>query len=102
MLTVPTQMNLSTVYVTNDMLKTDLYAKVNVNALKKEIITKVHKIFNYKIIISTFFLDIDECVINIDNCHSHAYCTDTNGSFYCTCNHGYTGNGTFCEGFFSL
>ena len=55
MLTVPTQMNLSTVYVTNDMLKTDLYAKVNVNALKKEMITKVHKISNYKIIISTFF-----------------------------------------------
>ena len=46
------------------------------------------------------FIDIDECSRWIDNCHSNAYCTNTDGSFLCTCGIGYTGNGTACEGKF--
>ena len=42
-------------------------------------------------------LDIDECSSTID-CDSNAACTNTPGSFTCTCNQGYTGNGTTCEG----
>ncbi len=41
-------------------------------------------------------LDIDECSNNLDNCDSHASCTNTLGSFTCTCSHGYTGNGVTC------
>ena len=48
------------------------------------------------------FIDIDECMIKIDNCDSNANCTDTSGSFNCTCNTGYSGNGTFCQGEKSL
>ena len=44
------------------------------------------------------FIDIDECSRWIDNCHSDAYCTNTDGSFLCTCGIGYTGNGTVCQG----
>lgn len=43
-------------------------------------------------------LDIDECGTNTDNCHVDANCTNTKGSFYCTCKTGYSGNGIVCEG----
>ena len=45
-----------------------------------------------------FFSDFDECANNTDNCDVNAYCNNTVGSFNCTCNSGYTGNGTTCAG----
>jgi hypothetical protein len=39
----------------------------------------------------------DECSTNTHNCHKHAYCIDTPGSFECVCNNGYSGNGTVCS-----
>ena len=44
------------------------------------------------------FLDINECTSNQHNCDVNAYCTDTVGSFNCTCNPGYIGNGALCTG----
>ncbi|XP_078573545.1 SCO-spondin-like isoform X3 [Branchiostoma floridae x Branchiostoma japonicum] len=41
--------------------------------------------------------NIDECSTDTDNCHEDASCTDTDGSFTCTCNDGYSGNGLHCE-----
>lgn len=41
-------------------------------------------------------LDIDECAELGHNCHSNADCTNTDGSFMCMCNYGYTGDGTNC------
>ncbi|XP_035691365.1 signal peptide, CUB and EGF-like domain-containing protein 3 [Branchiostoma floridae] len=41
--------------------------------------------------------NIDECSTDTDNCHEDASCTDTDGSFTCTCNDGHTGNGLHCE-----
>ncbi|XP_076821613.1 uncharacterized protein LOC143468345 isoform X3 [Clavelina lepadiformis] len=41
--------------------------------------------------------DIDECNLNLDNCDENAECTNTDGSFTCTCNSGYTGDGMNCE-----
>lgn len=32
------------------------------------------------------------------NCHLDANCTNTKGSFYCTCLNGYSGNGVTCTG----
>ncbi|XP_035691358.1 fibrillin-3-like [Branchiostoma floridae] len=40
--------------------------------------------------------NIDECATDTDNCHEDASCTDTDGSFTCTCNDGYTGSGLHC------
>ena len=40
---------------------------------------------------------INECSEGLDNCHMDADCTDTVGSFTCTCRAGFTGNGTFCQ-----
>ena len=44
-------------------------------------------------------IDIDECSENSHNCHVNAKCTDMEGSFFCTCILGYTGNGTYCQGY---
>ena len=45
------------------------------------------------------FADVDECAEGTDNCHTNADCTDTVGSFQCTCSPGYSGDGvTACNG----
>ena len=56
----------------------------------------------FYIIFFIFFLfcsqDIHECLTDKDNCHSDANCTNTKGSFYCTCHTGYSGDGVTCVG----
>ena len=48
---------------------------------------------------TTYISDTDECVDPSDNnCSSNANCTDTIGSYDCTCVIGYSGNGFTCEG----
>ena len=44
------------------------------------------------------FLDIDECNATPSPCDVNALCTDTTGSFTCTCNTGFTGDGFTCAG----
>ena len=45
------------------------------------------------------FLDIDECQTVPKPCHRLASCTNTVGSFKCSCVEGYHGDGTsICEG----
>ena len=41
-------------------------------------------------------VNINECLINNDNCDAHATCTDTDGSYTCTCNNGFLGDGVTC------
>ena len=42
-------------------------------------------------------VDIDEC-LNTTTCDANAECNNTYGSFLCTCNAGYEGNGFTCTG----
>ena len=50
------------------------------------------------ITITCLFVDIDECAeTNHNNCSASANCTDTFGSYECTCSVGYTGDGYLCE-----
>ena len=43
--------------------------------------------------------DVDECADSaLNNCHAYATCTNNNGSFTCTCDVGYTGDGINCSG----
>ena len=42
-----------------------------------------------------FFTD-DECALMTDNCDTNAVFTDIPGSFNCTCNEGYNGDGVNC------
>lgn len=53
---------------------------------------------NFSLLLLIFNADINECVDNIHNCHTDAICNNTNGSFYCTCHYGYSGNGVNCSG----
>ena len=39
--------------------------------------------------------DINEC--DFDPCHVSATCTDTHGSYICTCDNGFTGDGLTCQ-----
>ena len=43
-------------------------------------------------------LDIEECATEKDNCHIDSNCTNTKGSFFCTCHTGYSGDGATCAG----
>ena len=45
--------------------------------------------------ISKRFLDTNECLKN--PCHVNASCTDTDGSYHCDCNRGFSGSGTLCQ-----
>ncbi len=42
------------------------------------------------------FLDFNECNANANDCHDNATCTNFHGSYLCTCDIGYTGNGKNC------
>ena len=51
--------------------------------------------------IIAYFLtsDIDKCSdASINECHSKAVCTNTQGSYTCECLNGFSGNGRDCEG----
>ena len=53
---------------------------------------------NMQLIPCTVHADIDECSTRTDNCDTNAACTNTPGSFTCTCSQGYTGDGVVCAG----
>jgi len=42
--------------------------------------------------------DINECATNNGGCGAGGSCTNTEGSFTCTCQSGYTYDGTTCIG----
>ena len=46
-------------------------------------------------------LDTDECSNGDNNCDTNAQCDNTVGSYSCTCNAGYSGNGETCTGRYS-
>ena len=51
---------------------------------------------SYTCVVS-LYIDADECNLGVDNCHHNANCTNIEDGFICTCDTGYTGNGTECE-----
>ena len=42
-------------------------------------------------------VDVDEC-LQLSPCHSDATCQNVIGSYKCSCNTGYVGNGIICSG----
>jgi len=48
--------------------------------------------------ISYLFPDIDECQTTEGLCHSSARCINTEGSYDCVCESGFTGSGKDCQG----
>ena len=48
---------------------------------------------------ASLITDIDECASDtLNDCSPNATCTNTNGSYTCTCDTGYTGDGFNCTG----
>ena len=47
-----------------------------------------------------YHADINECTSDTDNCDTNAVCTNTHGSFICTCLSGYAGSGVKCTGMY--
>ena len=46
-----------------------------------------------------FIIDIDDCENDeLNNCDLNALCTNTEGSYVCSCRGGYTGDGKICTG----
>ena len=45
-----------------------------------------------------FFLDTDECSVSPSVCDTNANCSNTRGSYYCTCKAGFSGDGKNCQG----
>ena len=56
----------------------------------------IHSITLIRSQIFNFVVDINECD-SIHPCNGNANCTDTLGSFICTCNSGFTGDGLTCQ-----
>ena len=44
-----------------------------------------------------YYLDTNECSQS-SRCHANATCTNTEGSYTCTCDTGYSGDGLTCNG----
>ena len=42
------------------------------------------------------FADVDECAMGTSDCHDNATCSNTIGTYECTCIFGYTGDGFNC------
>ena len=55
-----------------------------------------HFLFQLKLL--WVFIDIDECETGIHACHKYASCTNTVGSYECSCEKGYVGDGRYCSG----
>ena len=47
-------------------------------------------------------LDIDECGACSPVCDINANCSNTRGSYICTCKSGYTGDGKMCQGIINV
>ena len=67
----------------------------------------IHTKYYFKGCLLLALSDVDECFPGqisdeylhlAHNCHADANCTNTKGSFYCTCLNGYSGDGVLCAG----
>ena len=88
MLIVLTKLVVSNVFVIMDLLEMEPFVMVSKLLLSE-----------YKLKCKfTSLTDIDECLSNIPPCSPNGGCYNTMGSYSCSCNSGYTGNGTHCIG----
>ena len=54
-------------------------------------------IFSIHPVMHTSSADIDECISDSADCHDNATCTNTDGTYECTCDSGFSGDGFTCS-----
>ena len=52
----------------------------------------------YHLVVPCFCSDVDECTASSPVCDVNAQCTNTRGSYTCTCKLGFSGDGKTCKG----
>ena len=57
-------------------------------------------LFSGMLMVNLYVVDVDECADDseLNNCDTNATCTNTDGSFECACDDGFTGDGSSCDG----
>ena len=65
---------------------------------KEDLVGSTEATSTYVTIMSVLFSDQDECQTGNHNCSQLAKCTNTQGSYTCSCYRGTTGNGFVCSG----
>ena len=94
MLTVLTMMVASPASVERDTLEVELIVPVREKIIGHIIYAeRLFTIVHHCTCPST---DIDECSEAVDSCDMNADCADTDGSFTCTCQLGFSGDGLTC------
>ena len=94
MLTVLTMMVASPASVERDTLEVELIVPVREKIIGHIIYAeRLFTIVHHCTCPST---DIDECSEAVDSCDMNAVCADTDGSFTCTCQVGFSGDGLTC------
>lgn len=121
----PTQRDHSTAHVIRDTLEMELFVKVTKEyyvcmaepvffPVASDKLIDAHALISSKysvwfaiLAIVFFSTDVNECspsslsseYQHLGNiCHDDANCTNTKGSYYCTCLVGYSGDGVTCQG----
>ena len=100
-LIVPTVTVFTAARVSEDLLETGLFVKVTrailVSNQNTPLCPGVWFLINYSFPFS-LTSDIDECSAVLNPCDEKADCSNTDGSYSCTCKQGFTGDGSTCEG----
>ncbi|XP_065190765.1 protein kinase C-binding protein NELL2-like [Sycon ciliatum] len=78
-------------YVSANLTKATCQQKCNIISSLDNCSLCAGYLFNYTC------LDRDECLHQTHNCSSNAACTNTVGSYNCTCDSGFSGDGKFCK-----
>ena len=52
------------------------------------------------LILTSFFIDVDECNVlsPMHDCHENTTCINTVASYRCACEEGFSGDGKTCQG----
>ena len=79
----------------------DVFLYTNQKQISPIVLLKHPLVFPYcSLVICVPFSDVDECNASSPVCDSNANCSNTRGSYICTCRAGYTGDGKTCRGRF--
>ena len=72
-----------------------LFPSANIKGFYGMILSVSAKVDSYSdnVLLCLPAADLDECALDVDNCTRNANCTNTPGSFFCTCEVGYIGDG---------